>query len=158
AAALGLVIAVLVRRRPRLGMLLWLLTIAFIPVWMGITVKWFYFTPATLVAVLVLLSVPHRIGSLRLGLGDLVILGFMASCVMPYFTGGSTRTTIFVVITGCLVPFLLGRLLPLAVGLEWLYGAIAVVFSLVALGLLVEFFSGWNPFVTLLARGNDLYA
>lgn len=146
---------VIIRQHPRLGMVLWLLTVAFVPVWMGVTIK-LYFMPATLVGIVVVVFATRK-GISRFGLADLLVAAFMISCLAPVITGGATRTTIFVVLANWLLSFVLGRLIAASVGLGWLYGAIAVVFTLVAIGLLIEFLSGWNPFVTLMRRANNLY-
>lgn len=150
-------IGVITRRYPRLGVLAWLLTIAFVPVWLGINYK-VYVMPATVVALVVLLFAAHRLGTLRLGIADFLIFGFMISCLVPMVTGGATRTTVFVALTNWLLPFVLGRLMPRLVGVRWLYGAVAVIFCVVAVGLVLEFLGGWNPFISYLHQSNDLFS
>jgi hypothetical protein len=156
AIALGLVI----RSRPRVGLLLWLVILAFVPVWMGVTLK-LYFMPVTLVGIVALLGlVPRLLGSnatVRLGVADLIVAALVVSCLVPMVTGGATRATIFVVATNWLIPFLVGRLFPKFVGTDWIYSAVAVTFAAVAVGLLIEFLVNVNPFVTLMPRGNSLY-
>lgn len=156
AVALGIAI----RWRPKLGLLAWFVVLAFVPVWMGITVK-LYFMPVTLVGIVALLAiVPRFVGRsepIRLGVADLIVAALFVSCLVPILTGGSTRATVFVLLTNWLIPFLVGRLFPALVGVEWIYTAVAIIFAVVAVGLLVEYLTNFNPFVTLLPRGNDLY-
>jgi hypothetical protein len=155
--ALGcmVVLGLFIRRTPRLGIVLWLVTIAFVPVWLGVTVK-FYLMPAVALGLVVVAFVVHR-RPIKLGLADLLVGAFFLSCVTPLITGGATVTTVFVVLTSWLVPFLLGRLATRSVGLRWTYDATAIVFGVVALVLLIEFVTNWNFFTTVLARGNGLY-
>lgn len=158
AAAIGL--GILIHRRPRLGMAAWLVVIAFVPVWMGVTIK-LYVMPVTIVGVVALLAAAahfvDRSRPVRLGFSDLVVAALMMSCLVPIVTGGSTRTTVFVVLSNWLIPFLVGRLFPEIVGIDWVYTAVAVVFTAVALGLVIEFLTNYNLFVALLPRTNPLY-
>ncbi|SDS50053.1 hypothetical protein SAMN04489812_2097 [Microlunatus soli] len=153
ALALGLVF----RHRPRVGVAVWLLVVALIPVWTGVTLK-FYFMPATVVAMVLLVFVKHRLGELRLGLPDYLMAAFMLSCLAPIVTGGATLSTAFVVITSWLFPYLIGRLVAGLVGVRWLYGAVAVVFTVVAVGLIMEMVTGWNPFLAFPDRNPDLFS
>lgn len=158
ATAVGL--GIVIRWRPKLGLAAWLIVLAFVPIWMGVTVK-LYFMPVTLVGIVALLAVvPRFVGRsepIRLGVPDLIVAALLISCLAPTLTGGSTRATVFVVVTNWLIPFLVGRLFPALVGVDWIYTAVAIVFALVAVGLLVEYLTHFNPFVSLLPRGNDLY-
>ncbi|GAB3920796.1 hypothetical protein GCM10011575_17400 [Microlunatus endophyticus] len=157
-AAIGL--GGLIYSRPRLGMAAWLVVIAFVPIWMGVTIK-LYFMPVTLVGIVALLAVlPRLLGddpAARLGLPDFIVAALFVSCLIPIVTGGSTRATVFVVLTNWLIPFIVGRMFPRLVGVDWIYRVVAVIFALVGIGLLIEFLTNYNPFVTLLARGNPLY-
>lgn len=153
AVALGL----LSRQRPRVGVAVWLLSVALIPIWTGVTLK-LYFMPATLVGMVLLVFLKHRLGRLKLGLADYLVAAFMLSCLAPIITGGATLSTVFVVITSWSFPYLIGRLATGLVGVQWLYGAVAVVFTVVAIGLIAEMVTGWNPFLSFPHRSPDLFA
>lgn len=145
--ALACLTGVAIHLRPRWGAAAWLLTIAFVPIWLGVNLP-FYFYPASLLAILILVAVfPISVGVL--GLTDLLTMMFFIACLAPMISGGATITTVFVALTQWLLAFLVGRLLPSKVGLTWIYSCVAVVFSIVAIMAFVEFFSGWNPFVGL---------
>ena len=150
-AALG---GLFLRSRPKAAILLWLCVVCLVPVWLGATVS-VYFTPAILSAaiVLVLLLPLHNV---RYGWGDLFVLFFVLASLLPVITGGSTRTTVFVVLAQWWLPFLLGRLAPLRSGLDWIYGCIAVLFTLVAILAILEFVLKHNLFVAL-SSSNELY-
>lgn len=160
AFAAAFALGILIYSRPKLGLAIWLVVIAFVPIWMGVTIK-VYFMPVTIAGIVALLAIlPRLVGRtevVRLGLADLIVAAMFLSCLTPMLTGGSTRATVFVVLSNWLIPFLIGRLFPLLVGSEWTYRAIAVVFTMVAVGLIVEFLTNYNPFDVLFARGNPLY-
>lgn len=139
--------------RPKVGVLLWLLTVAFVPFWMGASFV-VYFMPTSLLGIVLLAAV--RPGLPRLGSADLVALFFFISCLAPLLVGGATQSTIFGALAYWLVAFLLGRLLPGKVDVQWIYTCAAVIFTVVAGLAVLEFFLGWNPFVTL-GPANDLH-
>jgi hypothetical protein len=53
--------------------------------------------------------------------------------------------------------FLLGRLIVHAIEPAWIYGACAVIFSIVAILAIIEYSTSINPFVDLLRFNNSLY-
>jgi len=155
-AALFVVVGFVFRLRPRVGTVLWLLVVAFVPVWSGLTLK-LYFEPAMLVGIVLIIFGAHGWGKTRFGLADFLVAAFMLSCLLPIVTGGATLSTVFVAIASWLLPYLIGRVVASSVGVSWLYGLIAVIFAIVSAGLLVEFVSGWNPFASFPIRNASLY-
>ncbi len=151
AGALG---AILLATRPKVTILLWLMVVCFVPVWLGVTIS-VYFPPAIISgAVVLLLLVP--LNSMRIGWADIFVLFFVMASLLPIISGGSTRTTVFVVLAQWWLPFLIGRVAPLKVGLDWIYTCIAVLFTIVAILAVLEFVFRRNLFVTIHAS-NDLY-
>ena len=146
--SLALVVAfvIIVHLRPRLGVLLWLLTVAFVPFWLGLSFI-VYFLPTSLMGILVLVAVRPAVP--RLGGFDLIAAFFFISCLAPVLSGGATQSTIFGVLSQWLLAYLLGRLLPVDVDVRWIYSCVAIIFTAVAALALIEFAFGWNPFVTL---------
>jgi hypothetical protein len=63
----------------------------------------------------------------------------------------------FSLFTYFIIGYVLGRVAPLRVDPTWIYGAIAVAFTVVSILAIIEFFAGWNPFV-LIKSSNSLYA
>ena len=150
----GLLGAILLATRPKVAMLLWLCVVCFVPVWLGVT-AYVYIMPAILSALLVLLLM-LPIHGVRWGWGDIFVLFFVLASLLPIIGGGSTRTTVFVVVAQWWLPFMLGRLAPLKAGVNWIYCCIAVLLTIVALLAMVEFVTRHNIFVGLHAS-NDLY-
>ncbi len=146
-------LAALVFFRPKVGVLLWLLTVAFVPFWMGASFI-VYFLPTSLLGILLLAAMRPELP--KFGAADLIAVFFFVSCLAPVLVGGATQSTIFGVLAQWLVAFLLGRLLPGKVDPQWIYTCAAVVFTVVAGLAVVEFFLAWNPFVTL-GPANDLH-
>lgn len=140
-------VGAVMHRAPRVAVSMWLLTIAFVPIWLGVGLP-LYFYPASLVGILVMVAIlPLKVG--LVGPADLMIGMFFIACLAPVIGGGATITTVFVATTQWIVAFLVGRLLSSKVSFEWIYSCVGLVFSAVATLALIEFFSGWNPFVGL---------
>jgi hypothetical protein len=62
----------------------------------------------------------------------------------------------FALFTYFVAGYLFGRVAALRVDPTWIYGAIAVAFSIVSVFVVIEFFTGWNPFVEIKAS-NSLF-
>jgi hypothetical protein len=144
--ALVIGLAIVVHLQPRLGVLLWLITVAFVPFWLGLEFI-VYFLPTSLMGILVLVAVRPTVP--RLGGFDLIAAFFFISCLAPAISGGATQSTIFGILSQALLAYLLGRLLPVDVDPQWIYACVAIVFTVVAVLALAEFVFGWNPFVSL---------
>ena len=146
----GLVVAValiwVIRTRPRWGIAFWILTAAFVPFWVGATFV-YYFMPTTIVGLVVLIAL-YPTERRRFNLFDLLIAFFFLSCLAPVFTGGLTVSTIFNALAQWLVAYLVGRYVA-AGDIGWVYSCIAIVFTVVALLAIIEFFFHWNPFSDL---------
>jgi hypothetical protein len=152
--ALVIGLAIIVHLHPRLGVLLWLSTVAFVPFWLGLNFV-VYFLPTSLVGILVLVAVRPAVP--RLGGFDLIAAFFFISCLAPALSGGATQSTIFGILSQALLAYLLGRLLPVEVDPQWMYACVAIIFTAVAVLALAEFAFGWNPFVSL-GPASDLHA
>lgn len=152
--ALMAVALMYLRRRPKLAVVLWFCSICFVPVWMGVSVK-FYLLPTVVVAAVVLL-VLLPIKALTLSLADLLVAFFALVCVTPIVVGGASGAFITVLVLQWLPAFLVGRVMPLRVDASWIYGCVSVVFSVVAVLAIAEYLLHWNPFL-LLHASNPLY-
>lgn len=151
--AIGFAIA---RRFPALGLAGWLVVIAFVPVWVGISVV-FYLTPATAVGfILLAVLLPVSFKSFRTPL-DLALMAFFLACLLPIFLGSSwTVTSVFVVLTQWGLAYAVGRIAPHRIDIESIRVMVAWVFAAVAVVTLLEFATSWNPFVLIPGNG-DLY-
>lgn len=156
-AVLGIVAAALafflLRRSAKLAIGLWLAVVSLLPVWVGVSFGFggnFYLPFASIVAVIVILSLlPARLFAFHLvdGLvGLLVVVGFAA-----LLTGnaGIALSFLFTLAAYFSVGYVLGRSAPARLDLRWLYGAIGVTFTVVAILAIIEFATRWNIFVNL---------
>ena len=157
-AVLGFVV---LRRYPRLAVASWIVSICFVPIWLGFGVGFngnYYLPPATAAAFLVvaaLLPVPRFRLSWLDGLMTLVVV----CAICSLFTGnaGIALGAAILVVTYFVAGYIVGRVAPLKVDPLWIHGAIAVCFTLVALLAIVEGLTHFNPFV-LIKAPNSLYA
>lgn len=145
AAALFAAAVLLTRRHPRGALVAWLVIVAAVPVWWGVSIV-YYFQPASLAGIVVVAGLALRRPG-RLGLGDILAAFFLLACLAPLVVGGATATTIFVVLAEWTVGFLIGRLLPASIPFDWICSAIAVVFTLVGLWAIMEYALHWHAFV-----------
>lgn len=144
--ALAIALVWAIRTRPRSGVLLWILTAAFVPFWIGATFV-YYFMPTTLIGLVVLVAA-YPAQRRRFNAFDLLVAFFFLSCLAPVFTGGLTISTIINALAQWAVAYLVGR--HVAAGdIGWVYSCFAVVFTVVALLAILEFFFHWNPFSNL---------
>ena len=163
--ALGLVAAVaaylLLRRSAKLAISVAIVALCFVPVWIGVNLGFngnlYLPLGAVVVGVAALSLLPST--DYRLSGIDLVVIFLGALVVFSLFAGNLSVALAFVLtaLTYFVSGFLLGRLAPGAVPLEWVYGLIAVVFTAVAVLAIIEYLTGWNPFVGLVV-GNSLFA
>ena len=154
AALVGVLGIVVLNRSPRTAAVLWLLVVCLVPCWFTVHLKvdW---PPATAVGIVALAGGVPLAGR-RLSRADLVTGFLVLLCVVPVVLGTGTLSTVFAATTTWGLGYLLGRLLPLRAGVGWIHDVVAVVFTGVAVGAIVEFLLTWNPFVGL-SRGNALY-
>lgn len=142
------------RSAPKLIVGMFLLTLCFVPIWFGVNFI-IYFSPITIVGLVALAAIlpalPHRVGP-----GDYAIGFVVLACLLPIVVGGASKQTVNDVLFQWLLPLTVGRLIALRVPLDWLYRCIAGIFGLVGGLAMIEFLTGYNPFV-LLARPNGLY-
>lgn len=162
--AVGVAVAVLgfvvLRRYPKLAVVSWILSICFVPIWLGFGIGFngnYYIPPATAAALLVvaaLLPTPRFRLSWMDGLMTLVLV----CAVCSLFTGnaGIAFSSVILVVTYFLAGYAVGRIAPLRVDPLWVHGAIAVCFTVVALLTIVEGLTHFNPFV-LIKANNSLY-
>jgi hypothetical protein len=155
AAVLGALAFVVMRRSPRLAVAAWLAVVCAVPVWSGIEVG-VYFEPQVLMGLVVAaaLVTVRRGDEVRLTIGDVVMVAFVTSALVPVALGGATLDGVFVLLAQWSGAYVLGRLVGIRLPLPWVYGAVAVAFSCVAALAVVEFGTGWNPFLSFPGSGS----
>ena len=75
------------------------------------------------------------------------MVGFVLLVLAAYLAGGSTWGHVLIVLFGWLVPYVWGRFVLVRVEAEWLYACIAVAATAAAVLGIIEFATGFNPFV-----------
>lgn len=154
AACVGVIGILLFRASPRLTVVVWAVVLFFVPVWIGVSVGFFWsaITLLTLVAVLTSLS------DIRLTSIDLVMAVFAFMVVVLFAVKAATLSATVIALLEWVLPYVWGRLVLARVHRSFLTKVIAVVAVVAAVLGLVEFASGTNVFVSLPAMSADLYA
>ncbi|MDQ1584405.1 MAG: hypothetical protein QOF36_2459 [Microbacteriaceae bacterium] len=158
AAVLGFVV---LHRSAKLAVSVWIVVLCFVPIWLGIGLGFngnYYLPPTTAAALLVILALlPVR--SFRLSLVDALVLLLVVVGVSSLLTTSPSIALGFVFTLGTyfVVGYVLGRVAPARVDIRWIYGAVGVAFTLVAVLALIEFALQWNPFIQLSAN-NSMYS
>jgi hypothetical protein len=159
--SVGLLGAVVMARAPRTALAAWLIALCAVPVWAGVTlvIDWEPHVVATLgltVSLVLALAAGRGRTAFRLTWADGLMAVFVAVSLVPALVGRAGISEVFQLLAGWTASFLAGRLIGHRIPLTWVYGAVAVAFTGVAALALVEFSTGWNPFV-LIPAANDLH-
>jgi hypothetical protein len=132
------------RAAPRLVVAAWAAVCFLVPIWVGVQagVYWSAVTAATIISLAAWTTV-----GLRFSYVDVLVVGFVVLVVAAYVVGGSTWGHLLIVFLGWLVPYAWGRVVLVRVDASWLYGCLAAVAIVAAVLGIVEFATGFNPFV-----------
>lgn len=150
--ALALLVAVcaflLMRRSAKIAIAVWLATVCFVPIWIGVEIRSFYVPVACAVALVAALSL-LPVNLVRFSLIDGLVLLLIGVAGAALFTGDPSIALMFAytLVVYFAAGYALGRGAPSRVDLRWLYGAVAVTFTAVAGLAIIEFAIGWNPFI-----------
>jgi hypothetical protein len=145
----------LFERWPAAGLVFWLVTVCFMPVWWAIRIglDW---RPAIIGGIILLSTYitrfPRVFTAADLGVGLLFMAG-----AFPLVFGGSSASSVFGLASQWILGFLLGRLVLLRLGEDLVYRIIVVMFAIVAVFAIVEFVLDWHPW-SLIGPHNELYA
>src|SRR4051794_26510850 len=158
AAILGFLV---LRRAPRLAVATWIVSLCFVPIWLGFGIGFngnYYVPPATAAALIVVAALlPVRRFRLSWMDGLMTLVVVAALCSILAGNAGIALGAAIIVVTYFVAGYVVGRIAPLRVDPGWVHGAIAVCFTIVAVLAIVEGLTHWNPFV-LLRSGNSLYS
>ncbi|RBY86139.1 hypothetical protein [Blastococcus sp. TF02A-26] len=156
-AGAALVVAagtLLLRRSPRLALVVWLVVLCFVPVWAGsdLGLPQEPQVAATLGLLVALLSLRGSL-PVRLTVVDLLVMGFVVSALLPVLTGWGTSRELDVLVLRWAGAYALGRVVGRRVRPEHVYTAVAVCFTVVAALTLLEWLTDWNPFLLVPGEG-----
>jgi hypothetical protein len=132
------------RSAPRLVVAGWAAVAFLVPIWVGVQagVYWSAVTAVTVVAI-----AGWTTSTLTFSYVDVLVVGFVLLVLTAYLFGGSTWGHVLIVLIGWLVPYVWGRIVLARVDAGWLYACIAVAATAAAVLGIIEFATGFNPFV-----------
>ena len=135
------------RSSPRLVVAGWATVCFFAPIWVGVQagVYWSALTGVTLVALAAWATTTFTFSYV-----DVLVVGFVVLVLAAFLVGGATWGHVLIVLIGWLVPYLWGRFVRSRVEADWLYSCIAVAATGAAVLGIVEFATGYNPFVGIM--------
>lgn len=143
-------IAVLgLRLLPRTAFVAWSVVLFFVPLWVGVNLGFYWSAIALLTALMVLVNwsiVPLRAADAWVAVFVLVIVGL-------YGFGSVDLGSLTAAILEWVIPYLWGRVVLARVRPEWVTTTIAAVAVVAASLAIVEFFTGFNPFVLIPGSG-----
>jgi len=153
-AAVGVIGVLLFRASPRLTTVVWTITLFLVPVWVGVSVGFFWsaLTAVTLVALLT------NISDIRLNSLDLVMAVFALMVVVLFAVKAATLSATVIALLEWVLPYIWGRMVLARVKRSFLTRTIATVAVVAAVLALIEFATGSNLFVTFAAMNNEVYA
>lgn len=150
----GVVGLLLFRAGPRLTVVVWAVVLFFVPVWIGVTVGFFW----SAITLLTLAAVLTSISDIRLTAVDLLVAVFALMAVALFALKMATLSATVIALLEWTLPYIWGRLVLARVTRSFLTRVIATVATVAAVLALIEFATGSNFFVTLPAMSADLYA
>jgi hypothetical protein len=143
--AAGLVaLGLLVRHRPDRALLLFVLTVCFVPYWIGRSVGPFVPAVVGLAAVLIVALVERH--EVRLHVADILLGVVVATALVSFLAGFVTLSSAYGAVVEWTVPYLLGRMVASQVPRSRIALAVAIPFVVVAGMAVVESITGTNPF------------
>ena len=151
----GVCFALLARRVPRVGVILWFVSVCFAPYWVGVGIGP-YWPPTTIIGLLLIFSVT-KLRAPRLTAWDFGVFAFGTLAFVAYAIDVITLAEMFVVLAVWVVAFVGGRVIVGRVSLSWIYATVAVCFTIVAILAIIEFLTGHNFFADFKVS-NSAYA
>lgn len=143
------------RARPGFGLVAYVASIGFAPVWIGIQVGVFV-GASTAVGVGVLAAL-WRGSGIRLTVWDGLLVFAVGVTVVVWLAGYGDMDGAYRSVSGWLVPYLVGRVVVARLGAPLVATCVAVIFLLVAILAVIEAVTGENLFVRM-AVANPVYA
>jgi hypothetical protein len=131
------------RRRPGALLVVWLLVVCFVPIWVEVRVllPW---SAASGIALLAAATFVSR-GLPRVwSLADLLMCFLFLWALSPFLVGRLSLASLAGVLSVWIAGYGLGRIAPIRIDLHWIYGAVAVAFTGVAVLAVIEFVTGWH--------------
>lgn len=151
--AVVVVLFLVLHRSPRLAVGFWIAVLCFVPIWVGVGLGFGgnLYVPAASGAALIVTATLLPSARFRVTLTDGLVVLLILVSTAALLTGNQTiaLSFLFSLCTYFVVGFALGRLAPSRVDVGWIYGAIAVAFSIVSVLAVIEFLTNFNFFTQL---------
>lgn len=130
-------ISLAIRRRPRVAMTIWLVSVYFVPFWtelhVGVTMP-----PPVFTAVFLIPAILTHI-RVRLVAADWVFLVFFTTCALSVFALDTPLNELGAIVLQWAPAYIIGRTLAPAAGFDWTVKAIAILTAIVGAWCAVEF-------------------
>lgn len=144
AATVGLGFLIIVRRSPRVGLIAFLLTLSFVPIWVEVNAVLISLSLVSAVGAGTAVALVTRRYPQRWSIADLLMSFVFISSLAPVLLGRISLNAALVVIFVWGTAYLLGRTALLNVRASDLYSWTSLLFGAVAVLAVVEFVSGWH--------------
>lgn len=136
----------LARSWPRVIVAVWAAVCFLVPIWVGAQAGLYF---SVLTAIMLIALAAWSVSSLAVSIVDVLVLGFALLVLAAFLFGGSTWGHVLIVFLGWFVPYAWGRAVMTRVEPAWLYSCIAVGATAAGLLGIIEFLTGFNPFVQI---------
>ena len=133
-----------IRIGPLVGVGIFLLVVAFVPIWIDVPAVVFRPSAASATAGVVALVLLLHAPGFRWTFPDLLASFVLISTVGPFLFGLVPFNAVLSVLVIWCTAFVLGRFILLVVDPELLYALVGVIFGIVGLLAVVEFMTGWH--------------
>jgi len=144
AAAAALLVAAL-WRRPRLALVTWLLSVAMVPHWIGVTA--IFFVPVqSAIALLAIIAIGGSMG-FKFSAFDVYFATIIAIAVVVVLLGGGSQQFWVDLILQWVFPYVMARVVVPAAGVHFAMNAVAIIFAIVGGLAIIEFLLSWHPYV-----------
>lgn len=148
----GLLLTVLfMRAAPRLTFVAWAVTMFFVPVWIGVTVGFFW----AAITILTIAAIFAYGKSVVLSAVDACIAVFLALVVVQFVLGLTTLSATVTATLEWVVPYIWGRLVLSRISRDFVTRTLAVCAVIVAVLAIIEFSTRVNIFVLLPPIGSS---
>lgn len=145
----GAVMLFVFRASPRATFVVWVLVLFLVPIWVGVTVG-FFWAAITLVS---LAAIASNAADLRLTVVDGLVAAFALLLLILFALQLATLSTTVIALLQWVVPYVWGRMVLTRVPTLFVTRTIAVVGTAAACLAIIEFVTGWNPFVLVPGPG-----
>lgn len=134
------------RSAPQLVVAGWAAVCFFTPIWAGVQAG-VYFSALTAMTLVALVA--WSTTALTLSSVDLLVVGFVLLVLAAFLLRGATLGHVLIVLIGWFIPYVWGRVVLARVEPDWLYSCVAAVATIAAVLAIIEFVTGFNPFVQI---------